>query len=143
MTVIAAWMGWTLERTSAAIIEVDRRLAEVGTQLVAGADGGLRIHERVRHRSRPQQQSMAVLEHLDDAAHLHRLAHLVRGDPCGMDSDWMQPLLDLGAAVVGPYPGAEPCVALGAAFGAIRRRISLPICTVIGRSGRPWPQPHH
>jgi hypothetical protein len=140
MTVVATWMGWTLERTSAAIAEVDQRLGEVGTQLVAGADGGLSIQEQLRHRGRPEQQSVTLLESLDDAAHRHRLAHLVRGDPCGMVSDWMQPLFDLGAAVPGRYPGAEPCDALGAAFGGIRRRVSRPICTVIGSSGRPWPQ---
>lgn len=140
MTVIATWMGWTMERASAAIVEVDRCLGEVGAELVAGADGGLSIHEQLRHRGRPEKQSMMLLERLDDAAYRHRLAHLVRGDPCGMGSDWMQPLLDLGAAVPGRYPGAEPCDALGAAFGGIRRRVSRPICTVIGSSGRPWPQ---
>lgn len=140
-TTIATWMGWTLERTASAVAEVDRRLWELGLELVADAEAGLHIHERVGHRARPHRPSIELLERLDDAAHRHGLAHLVRADPCGMAGDWMQPLFDLGAAVAGQYPGAEPCQGLGAAFAGVRRRVAFPSFTVIGGSGRPWPKP--
>lgn len=134
-------MGWPLEKAAATVAEVDRRIGGVGLQLVADGDGRLRVHERVRHRVRPQRSSIELLERIDDPVRRHGLAHLVRGDSCGAEDDWMQPLFDLGVAVPGRYPGAEPCEALGAAFGGVRRRLSHPLYTVIGASGRPGPKP--
>ncbi len=133
-TAIATWMGWSLERTSAAVAEVDRRLDQLGLQLVAEADGRLVICDRVRLRVRPQQPVLELLAVLDNPEHRHALGHLVRGDRCATAEDWVQPLFDLGAAVPAGHPGAHPCEALGAAFGAVRRRVHPQLLTVIGPS---------
>lgn len=133
-TAIASWMGWTLERTGAAVAEVDRRLHRVGLQLVADANGRLVIYDRVRLRVRPQQPALELLAVLDHPAHRHGLGHLVRGDRCGTDEDLVQPLLDLGAAVPGAYPGACPSEALGAAFAGVSRRVHHEVYTVIASS---------
>jgi len=117
-TVIATRMGWTLEKAAASVAEVDHRLGRVGLQLVAGGDGRLAIHERVRHRIRPQRPSIELQERLDDPGCRHGLAHLVRGDSCEAEDDWVQPLFDLGVAVPGRYPGAEPCEASAQASAA-------------------------
>jgi hypothetical protein len=51
----------------------------------------------------------------------HALAHLVRGDRCPGGEGWIQALLDLGAAVPGGYPSADPSEAIAAAFIGVRR----------------------
>lgn len=135
-TAIATWMGWTLERTGAAVAEVDRRLHPVGLQLVAEAGGRLVIRDRVRVRVRPRQSPLELLAVLDDPGHRHGLGHLVRGDQCATGEDWAQPLFDLGAAVPAAHPGAHPCEALGAAFAGVRRRAHPQLVIVIGPSRR-------
>jgi hypothetical protein len=132
-TAIAAWMGWTMERTGAAVAEVDNRLQQVGLQLVADANGRLAICERIRLRIRPQQPALELLAVLDDPAHRHGLGHLVRGDRCGAE-DINQPLFDLGVAVPGAYPGARPSEALGAAFAGVSRRMHHERFVVIASS---------
>lgn len=67
-TAIATWMGWTLERTGAAVAEVDRRLHPVGLQLVAEAGGRLVIRDRVRVRVRPQRRPLELLGVLETPA---------------------------------------------------------------------------
>jgi hypothetical protein len=135
-TAIAAWMGWTLERTGAAVAEVDRRLDVVGLQLVAEAGATLVIRDRVRARVRPRQSPLELLAVLDDPGHRHAVGHLVRGDQCATGEEWAQPLFDLGVAVPAGHPGAHPCEALGEAFAGVRRRAHPQIVTVIGPSRR-------
>lgn len=135
-TAIAQWMGWTLERTGAAVEEVDNRLRKVGLQLVAEGDGRLVICDRVRLRRRPRQPPLELLGVLDDARYRHGLAHLVRGDRCGAEEDLVQPLFDLGVAVPGAYPGAAPSEALAAAFSGLSRRAHHEAFVVISRSRR-------
>ena len=44
---------------------------------------------------RPQQLSWSLLTRVDDAACLHGLAHLVRGEPCPAGQGWAHPLIEL------------------------------------------------
>jgi hypothetical protein len=61
----------------------------VGLQFLAAREGGER-HAAARHRQRPE---VGVVEHVgDDAAHDHRLAHLVLADR-GMAGDHMRHLM--------------------------------------------------
>lgn len=113
-TIIATWLGWPLERSVEAVAELDRRLDSCGLRVSADADGHLRVRERARLRMRPRQWPLDLLARLDDAEHHHALAHLVRGDDCSADPSWVQPLLDVGAAVPGPYPGVQPSDRLAA-----------------------------
>lgn len=132
MTGVAAWMGWTLERTTTAVAELDRRLEGCGLQVSADAHGHLRIRERARLRARPQRLASELVVRLDDPAHRHALAHLVRGDHCAQGEDWLQPLLDLGAAVTGTSLEVQPSQPLAAAFAGVRRRVvARPLLVVI------------
>lgn len=123
-TVIAAWMGWSVERTAAAVAELDRRLEKCGLRVGAEFGGRLHLRERTRLRVRASDVADELLARLDYPARRHALAHLVRGEPCPQAWDWMQPLLDLGAAVTGPYPGARPTSSIAVAFAAVRRPIA-------------------
>ncbi len=132
MTTVAAWMGWTLERTTTAVAELDRRLEDCGLQVSTDADGHLRIRERARLRARPQRLASELVVRLDDPAHRHALAHLVRGDHCPQGEDWLQPLLDLGAALTGTSFEARPSQPLVAAFAGARRSVVAgPLLVVI------------
>lgn len=124
-TVISAWMGWTVERTNAAITQLDRHLDSCGLRLVADTEGHLEIRDRVRLRVGPRQLPVDLLAHLDDPAYRHALAHLVRGEHCG-PPDWIQPLLDLGVAIPGRSPGVQPADKLAPAFAAAARRPKAP-----------------
>jgi hypothetical protein len=117
-------MGWSLERTAAAVAELDRRLEKCGLRVGAEFEGRLQIRERARLRVRANDVADELLARLDDPQHRHALAHLVRGEPCPQGWDWMQPLLDLGAAVTGAYPGARPTSSIVVAFAAVRRPIA-------------------
>jgi len=122
-TAIAAWMGWTMERTAEAMAELDRRLERCGLGVDAEVDGRLRIRERVRLRSRPQALPFELLVRLDDDSYRHALAHLVRGENCAQGEGWAQPLMDLGAAISGGFPAAWPADALRRAFAGVRNRV--------------------
>lgn len=139
--VLAEWMGWTLERTNAALAELDRRLDRCGLQLSADAAGRLTVRERARLRARPRRLAFELAERLDTAERLHALAHLVRGDHCPGGQDWQQPLLDLGAAVANGYPGAHPSEVIAAAFLGVRRRsLRPPLFVEVREDGlRPGP----
>jgi len=126
-TTMAQWLGWTIERVDAALVMLDRRLDACGLRLQADIEGQLHVRDRAYLRSRPQQLSWSLLTRVDDAACLHGLAHLVRGEPCPAGQGWAHPLIELGAAVVtGDYEVAEPASALKAAFGAVSRRYGYP-----------------
>lgn len=132
MTAVAAWMGWTLERTITAVAELDRRLEGCGLQVSAGAGAHLRIRERARLRARPQRLASELVVRLDDPAHRHALAHLVRDDDCPQGEEWLQPLLDLGAAVTGTSLEPRPSQPLVAAFAGVRRSVVAgPLLVVI------------
>jgi hypothetical protein len=124
-TVISSWMGWTVERTNAAIAQLDRRLDSCGLRLVADTEGHLEVRERARLRVRPRQLPVDLLAHLDHPAYRHALAHLVRGEHCG-PPDWMQPLLDLGVAIPSRSPGIYPTDKIAPAFAAAARRPRAP-----------------
>jgi hypothetical protein len=119
-TVIATWMDWTMERSVAAVAELDRRLDGCGLRVGADAGGHLRVRERARLRARPRRLALKLLARLDDPTYCHALAHLVRGDDCSTEAGWMQPLLDLGVAILGP--SVQPSALLAAAFAGVRRR---------------------
>jgi hypothetical protein len=123
-TTIATWTAWTLERATAAVAELDRRLDACGLRLIADAEGHLQIYERARLRTRPQRLPVELVAKLDDVAYRHALAHLVRGETCPNQPGCAQPLLNLGAAIPSSYPGAVPAAALAAAFVAARRRLN-------------------
>lgn len=136
MTVIAAWMNWTMERSVAAVAELDRRLDSCGLRVGADADGHLRLRERARLRARPRRLALEPLASLDDPTYCHALAHLVRGDDCSTEAGWEQPLLDLGTAILGP--GVQPSAQLAAAFAGVRRRDDgRPYAIEVGLEGRP------
>lgn len=120
--VIAEWMGWTHERTAAALVELDLRLDGCGLRVVADRDGRISVRERVRLRARPRRLPLELAEQLDEEGSLHALAHLARGDRCQSGDGWIQPLLDLGAAFPGGYPSAGPTEVIAAAFVGVRRR---------------------
>ncbi len=120
--VIAEWMGWTHERTAAALRELDLRLDGCGLRVVADRDGRISVRERVRLRARPRRLPFALAEQLDEEGSLHALAHLARGDRCESGDGWIQPLLDHGAAIPGGYPSADPTEVVAAAFIGVRRR---------------------
>lgn len=87
-TVIADWMGWTLERANAAVAELDRRLDRCGLRVSGDADGQLTVRERAQLRARPRRLPFELVVRLD-AEHRHALAHLVRGDHCTRGEGWM------------------------------------------------------
>lgn len=139
-TVIADWMGWTMERVHAALAQLDRRLDGCGLRVSADADGHLVVRERARLRARPRRLPFEFVVRLDSDEHRHALAHLVRGDHCARGEHWEQPLLDLGLAVPGAYPGIHPCEEVAAAFAAPRRRGPLrPPYIEIRENGERWP----
>ena len=139
-TVIAGWMGWTMERTNAAVAELDRRLDRCGLRVGADGEGQLIVRERARLRARPHQLPFELAERLDAEEHRHALAHLARGDQCAKGEDWTQPLLDLGAAVPHSYPEVRPSDVIAAAFIGIRhRRLRLPLVLEIREGGERWP----
>ena len=139
-TVAATWMGWTMERTAAAVAELERSLDACGLQLVANAEGGLVVRERARLRRRPVRLPYELAQRLDAEEHLHALAHLARGDHCAHADEREQALLDLGAAIPAGYPGLHPSDVVAAAFVDVYRRASgLPPVIVITESGERWP----
>lgn len=135
-TAIAAWMGWTLERARAALAELDRRLDDCGLRVSTEADSRLHVRERARLRARPQRLAFEVLATLDDPAIRHGLAHLVRGEPCPGGDEWMQPFLDVGAAIGCSYPGVRPAAPLAAAFAAVRQRAAVELFVDLDRNDR-------
>jgi len=135
-TAIAAWMGWTFERTRAAVAELDRRLDDCGLRVSTEADRRLHVRERARLRARPQRLAFEVLASLDDPAIRHGLTHLVRGEPCPGGDEWMQPLLDVGAAIGCAYPGVRPAAPLAAAFAAVRQRKAVELFVDLDRNDR-------
>lgn len=120
--VIADWMGWTVEATLATLAELDRRLDGCGLRLSADRDGHITVRERALLRARPRRLPFELAERLDEEEFRHALAHLVRGDRCPGGEGWIQPLLDLGAAVPSGYPSASPSGVIAAAFIGVRRR---------------------
>lgn len=118
---LASWLGWTLERATAAVAELDRCLDACGLRVHADSGGHLRIRERARLRTRAEHLPSELLARLDAPEHRHALAHLVRGDRCTGSHEGPQALLDLGAAVIGPR-GPAPAGPLAKAFGAVYRR---------------------
>ncbi|MGH9280459.1 MAG: hypothetical protein ACRD12_20495, partial [Acidimicrobiales bacterium] len=139
-TVIADWMGWTMERAHAALAQLDRRLDRCGLRISADADGHLVVRERARLRTRPRRLPFELVVQVDSDEHRHALAHLVRGDYCARGEHRQQRLLDLGLAVPGPYPGIHPCEEVAAAFAAPRRRGPLrPPYIEIRENGERWP----
>jgi len=120
--VIADWMGWTVERSVAALAELDRRLDGCGLRVSADSDGHISVRERARLRARPRRMPFELAESLDKEGYRHALAHLVRGDRCQGGEGWIQALLDLGAAVPAGYPSAYPSEVVAAAFIGVRRR---------------------
>lgn len=140
--VVATWMGWTLERTTAAVVELERRLDACGLQLLSDAKGALAVRERARLRRRPVRLPFELAQRLDADEHLHALAHLARGDHCAHGDEREQDLLDLGAAIPGGYPGLHPSAVVAAAFAGVHRRaIGLPPVVVINEEGERWPPP--
>lgn len=141
-TAITAWMGWTMERTAAALDELDRRLDACGLRLCADGEGCLTVSERARLRTRPKRLPFELAERLGADEHVHALAHLVRGDRCADGEEWMQPLLDLGAAAPHSHPELAPSAVIAAAFaGAHRRPLRLPYVVEISESGERRPPP--
>lgn len=120
--VIADWMGWTVERTMAALAELDRRLDGCGLRLSADRGGHITVRERARLRARPRRLPYELAELLDEEESRHAMAHLVRGDRCPAGEGWIQALLDLGAALPSGYPSAYPSEVIAAAFIGVRRR---------------------
>lgn len=121
-TAVAGWTGWTLERTHAALEELDRRLERCGLSVVADPAGSLAVRDGAMLRSRPARLPFELAERLDTDALRHSLAHLVRGETCPDGDWWAQPLLDLGVAVPSPYPGVQPSEVVAAAFVGVCRR---------------------
>ena len=135
-TAVAAWMGWTMERTAAALAELDDRLDACGLRVIADGSGCLSVGERARLRARPKRLPFELAERLGADEHAHALAHLVRSDRCSDGEAWMQPLLDLGAAVPHSHLEVAPSEVIAAAFaGAHRRALRLPHVVEIRESG--------
>lgn len=107
-TVIAEWMGWTLERSAAAVAELDRRLDGCGLRVGADADGHLRVRERARLRARPRRVPFELLVGLDDAEHRHALAHLVRGENCPTMRTGGNRSLTWAPPSLAPFPACIP-----------------------------------
>lgn len=121
-TAIAGWTGWTLERTHAALEDLDQRLEQCGLSVVADPAGSLALRDRALLRSRPVRPPLELAERLDTEEFRHFLAHLVRGETCPANERWEQPLLDLGVAVPSSYPGLRPTDVVAAAFVGVARR---------------------